>query len=298
MKYASIDIGTNSCRLLIAELRNDQLTVLKRDIQTTRIGAGLAASGQISQKAAERTLQCLQGFQGEIDRGGVSEYRMVATSAVREASNRIWFQDLCREKLHKPVEVISWEKEALLTYKGVEKGLRAEQPVLVVDLGGGSTELIYCRNHSYVKSLPLGAVKGAEMQITDSQVRAMLGEIEEARRDFAEAIPVFCGGTATSAVAIKYAMTEYDPGLVHGQRLSREEIEHCYAQLREMPLDKRKQIKGLQAERADIIVYGLMIMVNLMQVLQKEWAVVSESDLLEGLIWEMHETSSAKSASS
>jgi len=97
---------------------------------------------------------------------------------------------------------------------------------------------------------------------------------------------------------MKYGMIDYDSSLVHGQRLKKEEVQQCYDSLLNMPLEKRKNIRGLQTERADIIVYGLMIMLNLMRVLEKDWAVVSESDLLEGLIWEMDELKSPKSASS
>ncbi len=298
MKYASIDIGTNSCRLMIAEIENGGFKVLYRDMKTTRIGAGLSSSGQISPEAAERTLQCLGRFQDAISRKGVADYLIVATSAVREAANRAWFEELCRLRLHKEVKVISGEEEAHLTYKGVQKSLLLDRPLLVADLGGGSTELIYSQEDLYVRSLPLGAVKGAEIQITERQIMDILEEIKEVKVRFSDAALVFCGGTATSAGAMKYGMIDYDSSLVHGQRLKKAEVQQCYDSLLNMPLEKRKNIRGLQTERADIIVYGLMIMLNLMRVLEKDWAVVSESDLLEGLIWEMDELKSPKSASS
>ncbi len=294
MRYASIDIGTNSCRLMIASIVNEQLQVLHREVNTTRVGAGLAASGEISRKAAERTILCLQHFMQLIGQAGVENYRMVATSAVREASNRSWFAEQCRLHLHEEIEIISGEQEASLTYKGVQKGLNLGQSLLVADLGGGSTELIHSNAELFLCSLPLGAVRCAEVKPDDDQVMAVLEDIKGQQLCFRDAVLVFCGGTATSLVAMKYGMTKYDSQKVHGQRLDREEISLIYQKLRHMPLTSRQQVAGLQPERADVIVYGIQIMLSLMLALNKEWSVVSESDLLEGLIWEMYEKDAQK----
>lgn len=294
MRYASIDIGTNSCRLIIAEVEDDRLQVMERHINTTRIGAGLAASGEISRPAAERTIICLQHFQRLIERAEVEDYRMAATSAVREASNRFWFEEQCRRRLHKEVEVISGEREAVLTYKGVQRGLKLGRPLLVADLGGGSTELIHSNGGLFLCSLPLGAVRAAEEKPDDSQIMELLAEVKEERGRFADAVLVFCGGTATSLVAVKYGMRHYDSSLVHGQRLEREDVRQAYHTLLNTPLPERRGVAGLQPERADVIVYGLQIMLNLMLALDKKWFVVSESDLLEGLIWEMYEKKPGK----
>lgn len=288
MNYAGIDIGTNSCRLLISRISEGQMHILCRDITTTRIGRGLSASGNISPEAADRTLECLLRYQSRIQQADTAEYRMVATSAVREAANRTWFEELCRRKLRQPLEIISGEEEARLTYMGVQKGLQVAAPILVADLGGGSTELIYARGGEYfAQSLPLGAVRGTEEQITDSQILSAMMELKPRRDLLSDAVLVFCGGTATSAVAMKFGLTAYDSRRVHGQRLNRSEISHACEYLRGLPLEKRRAVAGLQPGRADIIVAGLMIMLDLMLALGKEWALVSESDLLEGLIWEM-----------
>lgn len=288
MNYASIDIGTNSCRLLISRVCQGQMQVLCRDMRTTRIGEGLSASGNISEEAAHRTLECLLLYQQKIRAADAAAYRMVATSAVREAANRRWFEELCRQTLQQPLEVISGEEEARLTYGGVQNGLQISQPLLVVDLGGGSTELIYAQEEElFAQSLPLGAVRGTELKISNKQILSIMREVKPHKDLFCDAVLVFCGGTATSVVAMKYGMTHYDSSQVHGQRLSRNEISRCYEYLVDMPVEKRHQVAGLQAQRADIIVTGLMIMLNLMLTLEKEWTLVSESDLLEGLIWEM-----------
>ncbi len=288
MHYASIDIGTNSCRLLIARIHQGRLELLERDIRTTRIGEGLSSSGKISRVAAQRTLNCLLLYQQKMRQAKVKAYRIVATSAVREALNRHWFEELCRQGLGQPVQVIPAEEEARLTYQGVERGLQLNFPPLVVDLGGGSTELIYRQEGRLLaRSLPLGAVRGAELKISNRQVISILEGIEPFKDALSTAVLVFCGGTATSVVAMKYGMSTYDSQRVHGERLDLDEIIHFYQYLLNLPVGEREQVPGLQAERADIIVSGLMIMLNLMQGLQKEWALVSESDLLEGLIWEM-----------
>lgn len=289
MRYASIDIGTNSCRLMIAETAGETLEILHREMNTTRIGAGLAASGNISYQAAERTIRCLQGYEQTIGHAMVEEYRLVATSAVREASNRSWFEEMCRQRLLKEIEVISGEEEARLTYKGVQRGLRLNQPLLVADLGGGSTELIHSNSEFFLRSLPLGAVRASELQTTDSEMLAVLADIKKQQARFADAVLVFCGGTATSLVSMKHALKEYDSKLVHGQRLKRAEIEASYQLLRNMSLEARQRVAGLQPQRADIIIYGVQIMLNLMLVVDKDWAMVSESDLLEGAIWEITE---------
>lgn len=293
-RYASIDIGTNSCRLLIAETAGEALQIVHREMNTTRIGAGLAASGNISHQAAERTIQCLQGYEHTISQAEVEDYRLVATSAVREACNRNWFEELCRQQLLKEIEVISGEEEARLTYKGVQRGLKLNQPLLVADLGGGSTELIHSNSEFFLRSLPLGAVRASELQTTDSQMLAVLADIKQQQGRFADAVLVFCGGTATSLVSMKYALKEYDSKLVHGQRLEKQEIIASYQHLRNMPLEARQQVAGLQPQRADIIVYGMLIMLNLMLVVDKDWALVSESDLLEGVIWEISEQAPQK----
>lgn len=298
MRYASIDIGTNSCRLMIADITSFGLQTVHREMNTTRIGAGLAASGLISREAAERTVECLRGYEQIIEHAEVQEYRMVATSAVREASNRTYFEDLCKQRLHKEVWVISGEEEARLTYIGVQKGLRLDQSILVADLGGGSTELIHSNGELFLSSLPLGAVRAAELQPTDSQILAVIADITKGKARFSDAVLVFCGGTATSLVAMKHALKEYDSSLVHGQRLERQEIQEAYQLLRNMPFEARQKVAGLQPQRADIIIYGMQIMLNLMLALDKDWAVVSESDLLEGVIWEISEQSPEKSTSS
>lgn len=288
MNYASIDIGTNSCRLLISEVCPGQIRTIYRDIRTTRIGEGLSISGNISEEAAERTLKCLLEYQEKIKKANVGRYRTVATSAVREAANRLWFEDLCRQNLEQPIEVISGEEEARLTYRGVQKGLEINSPLLVCDLGGGSTELIYPQKKGfYVHSLSLGAVRGTELRVTEEQILSVVAEVKPQKELFSPTVLVFCGGTATSVVAMKYGLTQYECDRVHGQRLCRNEISRFYEYLTSMPIEERRRVAGLQAQRADIIVTGLMIMLKLMSVLGKEWALVSESDLQEGVIWAM-----------
>ena len=136
MRYAAIDIGSNSCRLLIAEIRDNQLNTIYRQLETTRIAAGLNHSGKISPEVMERTLLCLEDFRHTLVKYGVNKYRAFATSAVREAGNSQDFIKLADERCQLKVDVISGHEEASLNYLLAKKGRASKRPPLVVDVGG------------------------------------------------------------------------------------------------------------------------------------------------------------------
>lgn len=289
MRYAAIDVGSNSCRLLVADIENGQLTSICQELQSTRLGAGVNTSHKLGLEAMERTLDCLKDYTTRIERLKVDFYRAVATSAMREALNREEFQAMVKDTCGLALEVISGEEEAQLSYQGVKEGLTLERLPLVADLGGGSCEFrLQEGQERFSLSLPLGAVRATEAGLSVVDIKDILAPIAAGCDRFKEHPLVFVGGTATTLVAMKLSMEIYDPRQVHGQILSREEVADLYDMLMLMPLNLRRRLPGLQPERADIIPAGARIILLIMDVLGRQEIRVSESDILEGIIRQLH----------
>ncbi|MGI6452614.1 MAG: Ppx/GppA family phosphatase [Syntrophomonadaceae bacterium] len=286
MKIAVLDIGTNSIRLLVANLEDDRLYPLARKIKTTRLGEGVGNSHILSQKAMERTLIGLTEFMGYANQMGAQKIKAVATSAVREANNREEFIKQAKERCGLNIDVISGDEEAYLGFLGVKKGLNLAENFIVVDLGGGSTEIIFSQSDTLKKvSLPVGAVRATELGMYKEEILRAISVIPLGSNLLEKQPLVLTGGTATSLAAIKLGMTQYQPELIHGHILRRTEIEDILLRLNSLSLDQRKTIPGLQPARADIMPQGTLIILLLMDYLHKKEAIVSESDLLEGLVW-------------
>jgi len=284
MSYAAIDVGSNSCRLLIAEKDDSGLRILYKEIETTRIGAGLSQTGQISEEAAQRSWQWLEKIQPLLKAYDVKRYRAVATSAVREAANGKMFVEESVRRSQIPVDIISGEEEARLSYIGVEKGLQLDHSPLVVDLGGGSTEFI-CNQQEFVISLPVGAVRATDMQMSVTDIAERLRPVQGMQSRFMEYPLVMVGGTASTLASVKLGLEIYDSGKVHGHRVTRQEIADIYQLLERTPLALRRRLPGLQPERADIINAGVLVTMLIMDMLKKTEIIVSDSDLLQGIIW-------------
>ncbi len=289
MNLAAIDIGSNSCRLLIARISGGFFEYLLRDLDTTRIGEGVEHTGLLNEKAIFRTINCLRQFKEIMQSYQVMDCRVVATSAVREAGNRRNFIEAAQKQCGLQVEIISGEEEAALSYLGVKRGLGLATDPLVVDLGGGSTEIIWHGDEDLLLSLPIGAVRATEAAMSAGQIEAILTPIISWSEKTSPAPLVFVGGTATSLVAIKLALRVYDSKLVHGQKLSFEEVKGIYEQLVSLSQDELKALPGLQAKRADIISQGVLIALTIMDLLRRSEMIVSESDLLDAIIWQLYD---------
>ncbi len=284
MRYAAIDVGSNSCRLLVADINKGQLQPVCRELRSTRLGEGVNATKKINPAAMKRTGDCLKDYIDSTRRLGVKDFRIVATSAMRDACNREEFVDLVKQSCGCSLEVISGEEEAQLSYLGVKEGLALTSP-LVVDLGGGSCEFrIEDGEEVFSLSLPLGAVRATETHLSIADAKTILHPLEKNSDKFKEHPLVFVGGTATTLVAMKFSMEIYDPQQVHGQKLSREEVADLYNMLELMPLNVRLRLPGLQPERADIIPAGAMIVLLIMDTLKRRQITISESDILDGII--------------
>lgn len=294
MIYGASDVGTNSCRLLVAEVHGTDLKVLDKKVVTTRIGRGLKQTGWIKPEAMEQTLDCLVSFNADLDRWNVADRIVVGTSAVREAVNSHDFRVLASERIGIDIVVLNGEEEGHLSCLGACKGLKLTKDPIVVDVGGGSSEVAYHSNRTRMISIPIGAVKATEADLDQEAIKSILcKERIQEFEDFAEAPLVIVGGTATSMVAMKLGLTEYSSKLVHGQTLYLQDIKALHEHLDSLTLEERRQTPGLQPERADIIVKGILIIRSIMELLQRDQAIISDSDLLDGLVWRMHEKHTA-----
>ncbi len=291
MRYAACDVGTNSCRLLVAEVLDDnKLKILQKEVITTRIGEGLEKSGWLKPEAINRTLNCIICFLDIVQHWQVSERVFVATSAVREASNREDFLVLAEEKAGQPIEILSGQREGELSYLGAKAGLGLKANPVLVDVGGGSTEISYQSRRMRSVSVPVGAVRAWEADWDETEIKVLLKAELPANLGSKSSPLVLVGGTATSLVAIKKGLTIYDPAEVQGEELTLSEIIALYEQLDHLTVEERRLLPGLQPERADIIVKGSLIIKCLLELMGKEKAIVSDSDLLDGLIWELRES--------
>jgi len=287
MRYGAIDIGTNSCRLLIAEVNaENEFNLLYKELETTRMGEGISQSNLLKEEAIERTLLCLNRFREKMQHYNVDKYRAIATSAVREAGNGAQFVGQARYLSQVEVNIVGGEEEARLSYLGVKRGLKLTMSPLVVDLGGGSTEFI-CPDEDMLISVPLGAVRATEADMYAVQISQVLTPIARVKERFKNRPLVMVGGTATTLVAVKKGLDEYNADLVHGEILSRTEIGDLYNLMERMPLSLRRRMPGLQPERADIINKGALIMLMIVDALGKSEVVVSESELLQGVVWSL-----------
>lgn len=290
MLLASIDIGTNSTRFLLAEVNGGTVTALKSGLLTTRLGQGINHS-RLLPEAMERTVLAIEALLKEIEPFHPRGIIAAATSAVRDAANREEFLRLTRQRTGLEVVVLSGEREAAASYRGVLAGLPiAAGSSMVLDVGGGSTEMIWFGQEGvrYV-SLPVGAVRMTEGGHTEEQIRKLLapalGEVKN--RQGKDLSLVAVGGTATTLGAMSLQLAQYRPERVHGCFLPLPEIERLLAMLVAAGPEGRKKIVGLQPERADIILAGVIIVKIVLQSLNLKGLTVSESDLLHGLVWEL-----------
>lgn len=289
--WAAMDIGTNSCRLLITQKKGSKkLYEVERQLQMTRIGQGMENNYKmISREAVERTLGALQHYKSIIGRYKVQSISLVATQAVREAENKQELVNAVKEKLNLDVEIISGEREAWLSYIGASQDLTVEKP-LVVDIGGGSTELVSIDTSGSLLavSIPIGALKLKERQVVPLKLRELLTEKLEQKDYWSQTAfsLVGVGGTCTTLGAVSLALRDYDSEKIQGLTLSKAAINKLYKKLYNLTPQQRLNIAGIYPGREDIIVTGLEILLQLMDILKKEDLVISDHDLLYGLIYE------------
>lgn len=299
---AVIDVGTNSIRLVVAEVESAATYRIVENLrEQTRLGEGLHDSGRIGEAAMHRSLAALGTMKAIADGYGVDELRAIGTSAVREAENGGELVEEARARYGIEVEVIPADEEARLAFRSVKKHFPLDDaPTAIVDIGGGSLEVVLVAGTviDRVHSLPLGAVRLTEAYLRSDPVRAeewkalrrrIKREIREqlGRPSFTAATMIGSGGTFTTLAAIIAAERNDESPTTHGYVLSRADLVHLVDRLREAPLRERRQIRGLSPERADIIVAGAAVVERLAHHFGAQRIVVNERGIRDGVLVEM-----------
>jgi exopolyphosphatase / guanosine-5'-triphosphate,3'-diphosphate pyrophosphatase len=294
---AAVDCGTNSVRLLIADVGDGMPTDVLRRMEITRLGQGVDATGRLDQAALRRTGAVLAGYAAHVRDLGVRRVRLVATSATRDAANREEFAALVRERFGIEPEVISGAEEAALSFAGAVAGLPAGPPYLVCDIGGGSTELVSGSGAvSGAYSMDIGCVRLTERHLRDdppsaAQIAAAEADIRAALGPAREHVPlppgaVFVGlaGSVTTVAALALGLPAYDPERIHHSRLTAAQVEETAGWLLAATRAERAATPVMHPGRVDVIGAGALILRTLMRELDRADVIVSEHDILDGIV--------------
>lgn len=295
MRCAAIDFGTNTARLLICEYEFQKLVTLRVEREIVRLGGGFSDDRGLSDDALLRGLNCLKRFAGIMKEYGVIKMRASATSAVRDALNGASFVDLVKKETGIQLTVIDGDLEGRLTLNGVISGLDViHQNMLVLDVGGGSTEITVAENGNplFVHSMPLGVVRLTEgftkYQSMKQRISTILSQIAVEMSSAGihihpESELVSTAGTATTLAAIQMEMEDYDYRRVNNFLISREQIEAIYERLMPLTPQERILVPGLEKGREDLIMAGILVTTCVMDTFGFSRLKISDYGLLEGL---------------
>jgi exopolyphosphatase / guanosine-5'-triphosphate,3'-diphosphate pyrophosphatase len=315
-RVAAIDCGTNSLRLLIADVdpARHTLSDVQRRMEIVRLGQGVDATGRLAPEALERTFRALTDYAAQIRQSAAGAVRMVATSATRDASNADEFARGVREILGISPEVISGGEEARLSFTGATVELSGNEavpatadrplpPYLVVDIGGGSTEFVLGGGPGDAGaelagiSVDIGCVRLTERHLhadppSEAEIQAARDDIDRALEDVAAAVPaasartlVGLAGSVTTVTAIALGLPVYDPRRTHHARLTRADVDRVTAQLLGLSKDDRARIGALHPGRVDVIGAGALILDRVLDRFGFGEVVTSEHDILDGIAW-------------
>jgi exopolyphosphatase/guanosine-5'-triphosphate,3'-diphosphate pyrophosphatase len=289
-------MGTNSTRLLVADVEDGRVRELERRSTVTRLGRGVDTSGQLAGEAIEDVCAAVARYIGIYEAIGAEHVVAVATSAVRDASNGEVFLAELRERFALQARILDGDEEARLTYLGACAEREPRLKTLVIDIGGGSTELVIgdANEVDFYASLQAGTVRHTERHLIHDPAEP--AELEELANDVRSLVDselqgaalvqasagIAVAGTPTSLAAIDQQLDPYDPALVHGYRLPLASIQHMCSQLAAMPLAERLQVTGLHEGRAPTIVAGVVILIQVMRAFGLSEVEVSEHDILWG----------------
>ena len=286
MRVAVVDIGTNSTRLLVADVGADGVRAVERRSIVTRLGEGLEATGELGEVPRARVLAALDEYAAAMDEHAVRARTGVLTSAVRDATNGAAFTAQVRERYGIDAATISGDEEARLTFLGATSAREGDEPVLVVDIGGGSTELVAGSGSgvSFHCSTQVGVVRHSErhgeaLGALRADAGAVLREalpMEVPRRVIAVA------GTATMAAAMDLELEPYDADRVEGHELAADTLSALLDRLAALPLSERRTVPGLHPDRAPTIVAGLAILLEVLDAAGADRVTVSDRDILYG----------------
>lgn len=297
MRVAAIDVGTNSVRLLVAEPEADGFRSIDRRMVITRLGQGVDRTRALAPEALERTFAVIADYAAASGEYGVERMRVTGTSAVRDARNRSEFFDGVRRLTGQEPELLSGEQEAETTFLGTLSDLPGSGPALVVDIGGGSTELIFGTSApEALVSLDVGCVRMFEKHLASDppapeELAALREEVagELSRAGEAFEVPpgtrlIGVAGTVTQLATLKAGVPVYDPDITHHAVLSHGDVRMLARRLESLTFEQRKRVRGLEAGRVDVIVAGAEILLAVMETFDAAEILVSEKDILDGLI--------------
>jgi exopolyphosphatase/guanosine-5'-triphosphate,3'-diphosphate pyrophosphatase len=289
-RLAALDIGSNSTRLLVADADGERLQEVERLLTITRLGDGVDVNGRLADDAMERVSRCVGRYAERASELGSETPLAVATSAVRDAANGREFLARLEQEHGVRTRLLRGEDEARLTLRGVASGRSLDVPVVVCDIGGGSTELIAGTGDDvrFAVSLDMGCVRLSERHLHDDPPTAE--QVGAVRAEVTQLIPgdvpagdlIGVAGTITTLATIDLGLDDEVPELVDGHVLERSTVEAELERLAGLPLDRRREVRGLMPERAPTIVAGAAILAQLMQELGAERLSVSERDILHG----------------
>jgi exopolyphosphatase/guanosine-5'-triphosphate,3'-diphosphate pyrophosphatase len=308
-RIATIDVGTNTILLLVAELDEDgAFRVLTDRAEIARLGEGVDRTRSLSAAGVERALEVLREYVHACRNFGVEEIAAAGTSALRDALNAKSFLARLQHELNLELRVLSGQEEAAYSYLAVRKGLQLDaKDVLVVDVGGGSTEFIWAKDgklHGWA-SLDVGSVRLTErflasdparreecdrlIQTVDQSLEKLLTDWSALRQGQGESrrtVMVGIAGTFTTLSAVEKGLTHYSHSEVHGSRLTRAEVERQVELYRASTIAERKRIPGLEPKRADVILAGAIAIQRIMALFDIDEAIVSDQGIRYGLLYE------------
>uniref|UniRef100_UPI00404996EE Ppx/GppA phosphatase family protein n=1 Tax=Candidatus Nanopelagicus sp. TaxID=2518620 RepID=UPI00404996EE len=300
-RVAAIDCGTNSIRLLIADITGGNFKEVLRTMEIVRLGQGVDQNKSFHPDAIARTLSAVEKFAQLIASKGVEKIRFCATSATRDASNRELFTNGVKKILGVEVEVIPGEQEAALSFIGATKELsQSDGPFLVVDIGGGSTEFVFgSEKVEFAKSVNIGCVRMSERHLnlqppTMAQIAEAITDIDLAITQAAKVVPisqakslVAVAGTATTVAAAALKLAEYDRYLIHLSRISAPSVHQVAAMFQSMNKDQIAALGYMHPGRVDVITAGALVLSRIMAATGASEFIASESDILDGIAWSL-----------
>jgi exopolyphosphatase/guanosine-5'-triphosphate,3'-diphosphate pyrophosphatase len=301
VRVAAIDCGTNSLRLLVADVTAGRLADVTRRLEIVRLGQGVDSTGRIAPAALARTLRVLAEYRKVIDAASVSAVRMVATSATRDAANADEFVAGVVGVLGIEPEVLTGEEEARLSFTGATAELAGSGPYLVADIGGGSTELVVgdAAAVTAAASVDIGCVRLTERHLhgdppTPAEVAAARADIRAALETAAATVPVAAArtlvglaGSVTTVAALALGLASYDPARIHHARVSAQAVHEQTARLLALTRAARAGLAVMHPGRADVIGGGALVLSEIMRRFAFGEVLVSEHDILDGIAWSL-----------
>lgn len=291
---AGIDIGSNSIRLIIAEVENNKIrNIIYQEKATTRLAANIDKTGILAEEPFNKSINVLAGFRKALDKYNVEKIKTVATSAVREAANGKEFINAAKNSGIE-ISIISGKEEGMLEYLGVCSGFDAGRQPLILDVGGGSSEIIYMQdnNELHTESHKIGVVKMADMFDFQKSSTEILEKCSAYIKDFFKNITIpsniqnfiATAGTATTLAAIDMEMTEYDYNKVNGYKITKEKVIKILNEVYSTPYNKRLEIRGMDKGREDLIIPGILIILEILNKTNLNIITVSDFGLREGAV--------------